>query len=175
MDEEDEVKTPKQLAKEKQAEEWAAFMVKLAPAKAVVKSILDSVWFNVITGFLTTFALFGDDVRIMAFTGEGSADLAFSVINLFTMFWFVLEIIGNSFAKNDYFNGFYFWLDIVSTASMIFDIKLVRSSKNARCRRSNCWQMKLTKYSMIMPNALVIDRSPVSPEQLGARKIKMTK
>ncbi|KAK7250093.1 adenylate and guanylate cyclase [Aureococcus anophagefferens] len=123
MDEEDEVKTPKQLAKEKQAEEWAAFMVRLAPAKAVVKSILDSVWFNVITGFLTTFALFGDDVRIMAFTGEGSADLAFSIINLFTMFWFVLEIIGNSFAKNDYFNGFYFWLDIVSTASMIFDIK----------------------------------------------------
>ncbi|KAH8062211.1 hypothetical protein JL722_3123 [Aureococcus anophagefferens] len=59
----------------------------------------------------------------MAFTGEGSADLAFSIINLFTMFWFVLEIIGNSFAKNDYFNGFYFWLDIVSTASMIFDIK----------------------------------------------------
>ena len=27
-----------------------------------------------------------------------------------------------SFAKEDYFNGFYFWLDIISTVSIITDI-----------------------------------------------------
>jgi len=35
---------------------------------------------------------------------------------------FGIEIIIASFAKDDYFNGFYFWLDVISTVSLITDI-----------------------------------------------------
>lgn len=86
-------------------------------------ALLNSNWFNMLTGIVTTFAMFNDDVRIMAFTGRGSADYVFSVINLVGMAIFSVEILTLCYAKPDYFNGFYFWLDLISTASMIFDIK----------------------------------------------------
>ena len=38
------------------------------------------------------------------------------------MFFFTLEIVMASLVKEDYFLGFYFWLDIISTISLIPDI-----------------------------------------------------
>lgn len=38
------------------------------------------------------------------------------------MVFFLLEIILASFAKEGYFLGFYFWLDLIATISLIFDI-----------------------------------------------------
>ena len=38
------------------------------------------------------------------------------------MFLFFVELTLNSIAKPDYFNSFYFWLDFVSTVSLITDI-----------------------------------------------------
>ena len=35
---------------------------------------------------------------------------------------FTVEIILSSFAKNDYLLGFYFWLDIVSTLTLLLDV-----------------------------------------------------
>ena len=91
--------------------------------KARLNGILNSSAFNTLTGIVTTFALFGDDIRILAFTGRGPADFVFSILNIVGMGIFTFEIAGLCWVKKDYFNGFYFWLDVVSTASMIFDIK----------------------------------------------------
>ena len=38
------------------------------------------------------------------------------------LIFFTLEIILASIAKKDYFIGFYFWLDIIATLSLIPDI-----------------------------------------------------
>lgn len=38
------------------------------------------------------------------------------------MFFFLLEILLASIVKEDYFLGFYFWLDLIATVSLIFDI-----------------------------------------------------
>ena len=35
---------------------------------------------------------------------------------------FMIELILASLVKEDYFLGFYFWLDLISTISLIFDI-----------------------------------------------------
>lgn len=91
--------------------------------KERVLLVLNSNWFNTLTGLVTTFALFNDDIRIMAFTGRGAADFVFSVLNVCGMGIFTLEIVGLCWTKPEYFGGFYFWLDLVSTASMMFDIK----------------------------------------------------
>ncbi|KAJ8609169.1 hypothetical protein CTAYLR_008409 [Chrysophaeum taylorii] len=91
--------------------------------RGLLNEVLNTNWFNTLTGLVTTFALFGDDIRIMAFTGRGSADLTFSILNVIGMAIFTFEIGGLCSTKAEYFNGFYFWLDVVSTASMIFDIK----------------------------------------------------
>jgi hypothetical protein len=38
------------------------------------------------------------------------------------MAFFLVEIVLASLAKEDYFLGFYFWLDLIATISLIFDI-----------------------------------------------------
>ena len=119
---------------------------------------LDHPLAQLLTGLLTVFALFGDDVqrsvvhvvaspdtlaktqvRILAFDGASNADYIFSVTNAVVMTYFALEIIANCTVHYEdyffgvyyipvlcagfyFFGGFYFWLDVISTASMIFDV-----------------------------------------------------
>ena len=69
---------------------------------------------------LTVYTLFGDDVRVLAFSK--SADVTFWILTSVSLGAFSLEIILASLSKEDYFLGFYFWLDIISTISLITDI-----------------------------------------------------
>jgi len=44
------------------------------------------------------------------------------MITFISMMFFLLELILSSIAKEGYFLGFYFWLDLVATVSLITDI-----------------------------------------------------
>ena len=91
---------------------------------------MESSFFNVVITTLTIYALFGDDIRVAAF--DKYADIGFDVvniialaciitiINLFTAF--SIEILLSVFVKKDYFLSFFFWLDVISTISLILDI-----------------------------------------------------
>ena len=70
--------------------------------------------------FIHIYALFFDDVRVLLFPAE--ADPVFYAITLFGMICFTLEIVLASYAKEDYLWSFFFWLDIISTLSMVPDI-----------------------------------------------------
>ena len=77
----------------------------------------------------TVYSLFGDDVRQIAFeitagifAKFNSIDDTFNYLNCIALALFGIEIIIASIVKEDYFNGFYFWLDFISTVSMITDI-----------------------------------------------------
>jgi hypothetical protein len=70
--------------------------------------------------FVTVYALFGDDIRLAFFTK--GADNYFFTLTSFSMVLFLLEIILSSIAIDGYFNSFYFWLDAISTVSLITDI-----------------------------------------------------
>ena len=41
---------------------------------------------------------------------------------------FSLEVVVSSFGVDDYFMGFFFWLDLVATASLVFDLTVVAES-----------------------------------------------
>ena len=69
---------------------------------------------------ITIYSLFGDDVRQLAFSKD--ADDTFNALTSFSFAMFSIEIILASICKDEYFLGFYFWLDLVSTASLITDI-----------------------------------------------------
>lgn len=69
---------------------------------------------------VTLWALFGDDIRIL--TAPKEADEAFWIVNIIAMCLFGIELILQSFAIPGYFFGFFFWLDLVATVSLIFDI-----------------------------------------------------
>lgn len=69
---------------------------------------------------ITVYSLFGDDVRLLAF--DVRADTTFNILTAISFVAFSLEIVLACIAKEDYWLGFYFWLDLVSTVSLITDI-----------------------------------------------------
>ena len=71
----------------------------------------------------TVYALFGDDVRLLLFGAE--ADYAFTILNVITLVLFTLELVLSSIGIKTYFGNFFFWLDLISTISIITDIEPV--------------------------------------------------
>ena len=68
---------------------------------------------------VTVYALYFDDIRILVFPKK--ADDFFYGITLLGILLFSAEIIIASYAKEGYWGSFFFWLDIVSTVTMIPD------------------------------------------------------
>ena len=75
---------------------------------------------------LTLYALFGDDLRLAIF--PKGADTTFNIVTIMAMLVFFVEILLQSIAIEGYFMGLYFWLDFVSTVSLITDIGWVWDS-----------------------------------------------
>jgi len=71
--------------------------------------------------FFTFYALLGDDLRLLLF--EKTSDNFFTNLNIITMILFAIEVILSSFAIKDYFLSIFFWLDLISTVSIITDIE----------------------------------------------------
>ncbi len=111
-----------------------------------VESVYESNTVVVIMSILTMWALFNNDIRLAATTKE--ADTGFEVVISVAFFLFILEIGAQSFYKKDYlwfpdwnpfpgestfdtwvrraqFGSFYFWLDWISTLSLIFEVSCV--------------------------------------------------
>jgi class 3 adenylate cyclase len=88
--------------------------------KVKMFKVIDHWSYTTLMTVLTIYALFGDDVRVSAF--DKDADVSFWSITVVCLFFFTLEIILGSLCKQDYWLGFFFWLDLVSTISLITDI-----------------------------------------------------
>lgn len=73
---------------------------------------------------LTFYALFADDYRII--TSPKNLDIVYDVITLISIVSFTTEIVISVFAKVGYFLSYFFFLDIISTFSLVLDIVLVK-------------------------------------------------
>lgn len=125
--------------------------------KNLISRLLDSDIATAIMSVTTVFALYGDDVRILAF--EPSADVVFLVLSAIAFFLFLTEIALLSWCKENYIympdfakirdlvtiirwkmrestlswlgdiwkamqcTSFYFWLDLISTLSMVIEAR----------------------------------------------------
>ena len=69
---------------------------------------------------ITIYSLFGDDVRQIVFTAK--SDAIFYILSSISLAAFSVEIILQSILREDYWLGFYFWLDVISTVSLLTDI-----------------------------------------------------
>lgn len=88
--------------------------------------MVESYYFIGLTTFVTIWALFSDDIRQAAVTAQ--EDNVFYVLIMICFGVFVLEVILSSIAVNDYFLGFYFWLDIISTLTILLDVGWIQSA-----------------------------------------------
>ena len=91
--------------------------------KKTVNKILESFKFNAIINFFIIFALFGDDFKILAL--PKASDNYIDAINIFCMILFITEILLTLYVKNDYFNSFFFWLDFLSTLTLVLDLSWI--------------------------------------------------
>lgn len=87
---------------------------------AFMNKILENNIYIIFMTIVTIFALFGDDFRLLF--SPKSGDEVFWSLTVVAMFFFAVELLMASFAQKDYFLGFYFWLDLIATVSLITDI-----------------------------------------------------
>lgn len=79
-----------------------------------------------LTTLMTLWVLICDDVRIL--TTQRTADNYFEAILIFCLVIFSMEILLTCVGKDDYFMGFFFILDVVSTGSLVLDLPSVQES-----------------------------------------------
>ena len=72
-------------------------------------ALLDSMVFNIVVSLFTLYALFGDDIRVIA-TSKAS-DVVFNVFLILCLLIFGFEILLSVLVKKGYFNSFFFWLE----------------------------------------------------------------
>jgi uncharacterized membrane protein len=89
--------------------------------KEAIAKFIDHWIFVTWMTLLTVYALFFDDLRLIFFTSE--VDDYFFSVSCLALFFFAFEIVLASYAKyEEYWMSFFFWLDVVSTLSLIPDI-----------------------------------------------------
>ena len=71
----------------------------------------------------TLYALFADYLRVIFFNKP--ADIVFDIFVIFIICVFTIEIIVYWVAEQNYYLGFYFYLDIITTIFLIFDITTI--------------------------------------------------
>ena len=81
---------------------------------------MDNTYFTIFVSVVTLWALFGDDIRILAVDSYSDNGFYWMTITCFLIF--SVEILLSWYAKDDYFNTFFFWLDLVSTATLLLDV-----------------------------------------------------
>jgi hypothetical protein len=74
---------------------------------------------------VTVYALCGEDLKLLFFPPED--DLVFMWLNVVALIIFSVELVLTAYAKKDYFGSLIFWLDIISTISILTDIEPVWS------------------------------------------------
>lgn len=89
----------------------------------ISRKMVENKWFVFFTTVLTIYALIGDDLRLR-FTNK-PADFTFNIITLVCLVVFAAEITLSCLGKSDYFLGFFFILDVVSTSTMLLDLTWV--------------------------------------------------
>ncbi|KAG8460085.1 hypothetical protein KFE25_014230 [Diacronema lutheri] len=83
----------------------------------------------------TLFALYGSDLRLAALTR--AADAAFGAASLTCLVLFALELGVGTWAKAGYAYSFFWWLDILATASLVLDVPWIYDPMIQRARESD--------------------------------------
>lgn len=143
--------------------------------KEKVLSILESTAVTSLMSITTIYALFSDDVRVLAF--EKSADIAFEALSSVAFFFFLIEIAIQCWCREKYLvlpdmeklkslrnavtwaeiwmyglavmsvGSFYFWLDLMATLSMIIEIPWLISFSSGDVIESNLESARAGKAS----------------------------
>jgi len=91
--------------------------------KTKIYDFIESSYVIIFMLVVTIWVLFGDDIRQL--TVDSRYDDPFYIITLVCFGLFVVEIILTLYAKPDYRWGFFFYLDILSTLTLLLDVQWI--------------------------------------------------
>mmetsp|Transcript_83174 Transcript_83174/g.193202 ORF Transcript_83174/g.193202 Transcript_83174/m.193202 type:complete len:950 (-) Transcript_83174:163-3012(-) len=91
--------------------------------RAVSRKICESRAFITFGTLVTIWALTGDDLRL--WLTNKPADKYFDGLVIFNIVFFSLEIALSCLGREDYFMGFFFGLDVISTLTLFLDLTVV--------------------------------------------------
>ncbi len=92
--------------------------------KHPVQKFLDGSKAQLFLLIVTLYALFADDYRYL--TTDIEYDNFYDAFIIICMVIFITEIVLSSIFKVGYFKSYYFWLDIISTGSLILDFTPIK-------------------------------------------------
>lgn len=90
--------------------------------KKLEKLLENYTWVGIMSG-VTFYALFADDLRILAL--PMSADIPLDVITMIAITLYLIELVLSIIAIEKYFLSFYFWVDLISLLSMFPDVRFI--------------------------------------------------
>eukprot|EP00440_Ansanella_granifera_P008143 gb/GFBE01008812.1/.p1 GENE.gb/GFBE01008812.1/~~gb/GFBE01008812.1/.p1 ORF type:complete len:959 (+),score=205.21 gb/GFBE01008812.1/:1-2877(+) len=99
------------------------------------RKTVDNSIFMAFTTFLTFYALTGDDLRVLL--TEKPADIVFNINGIICIVVFSIEVVLSCLGKNDYYLGFFFGLDVISTATLVLDLTWVSEAIQGNSDASN--------------------------------------
>lgn len=88
--------------------------------KQATEAVLSGWTWQVFMMLITIYCLFGDDLRQAVF--PMGADPYFYGLTSASLGLFLIEIVVSSIVIEGYWLSFFFWLDVIATVSLIFDI-----------------------------------------------------
>lgn len=90
-----------------------------------LENFIEGKGFQTVVTLFTLYALFAADLKYLIST-KGSDDI-WDAFTIFSLFIFTFEICCTIFYKKKYLLSFFFWLDVLSTITLIFDLSYVDS------------------------------------------------
>ena len=91
--------------------------------KIIIDKFLENNLYVIFMTLVTIYALFGTDISVAFLSQE--LDSTFDYISTVAFVLFVIELLLSCYAKKDYVFSFFFWLDLVSTISLIMEIDFI--------------------------------------------------
>ncbi len=96
----------------------------LVPTRRYIsRKVVENGWFSIFMTGITLYALFGNDIRLSL--TNTTVDEAFVMCAWLCVVLFASEMGLNSLGYEHYFGGFYFWIDLLSTLSILLEIPAV--------------------------------------------------
>ena len=87
----------------------------------MLRALARNKWFNMISSLALVFALFASDMLLVTTAPPASIEgIEWSLFVVFVWFW--LELFMITSIERQYLFSFYFWMDLVGTLSIVFDI-----------------------------------------------------
>ncbi|KAL4427408.1 hypothetical protein ABPG74_009680 [Tetrahymena malaccensis] len=131
--------------------------VKFQQFQEIGVNYLDNKYYQHMMTLFTIFSLYCEDIRQVSTTAQG--DMGFQITELFVLIFFFLEIILQSICRKGYFLSFIFWMDLLSSISLLFDIDfLSKALFGFTISNSNVTVLKASRVSRIATRALKIVR-----------------